>query len=192
MPRRNRFTPVHLRSRNRFTAVAVAVLVAAGTLATAPASVAGTDTTTTVVTSADFEDGTTGTWTPSGGAGLDVITNPDGAGSVLAITRAADYEGIQSPTEIFQPGVTYTFSMRARLAEPGSTEPAGPTSTGVRFVMKPAYTWIGNTTIGTDMDHRHRHLDRRRRPRRAAGLPRQHRPGRALHDPCGRHHGDHL
>jgi endo-1,4-beta-xylanase len=121
----------------------MAVLVAAGMLAAAPAAAADT-----VVTAVDFEDGTTGTWTPSGGAGLEVLPDPDGAGSVLAITRAADYEGIQSPTGIFRAGVTYTFSMRARVAEPA--EPTGPTSADVRFVMKPSYTWIGNTTIGTD------------------------------------------
>lgn len=166
MPRRNRFTRVNPPNRNRFTAAGVAVLVAAGALAAAPASAAGattapTTTTTTasttaaaaadtVVSSVDFEDGTTGTWTPSGGAGLDVVPDPgpDGAGSVLAITRAADYEGIQSPTGIFEPGLTYTFSMRARLAEPA--EPADPTSTGIRFVMKPSYAWVGNTTIGAD------------------------------------------
>ncbi len=77
-----------------------------------------------------------------------MIPDPSGAGSVLAITRAADYEGIQSPTGIFQPGVTYTFSMRARLPEPA--EPTAPTSADIRFVMKPSYTWIGNTTIGTE------------------------------------------
>jgi endo-1,4-beta-xylanase len=139
----------------------VAVFVAAGALAAAPAAAtaatptdAATTTTTadTVVTSVDFEDGTTGTWTPSGGAGLDVVPDPgpDGTGNVLAITRAADYEGIQSPTGLFEPGLTYTFSMRARLAE--GTDPAqpAPTSSGVRFVMKPSYAWIGNTTIGSD------------------------------------------
>jgi endo-1,4-beta-xylanase len=154
MPRRNRFTRVLPRQRNRFTAAGTAVLVATGLLATTPASAAETTSTTststtadTVVTAVDFEDGTTGAWTPSGGAGLDVVADPDSAGSVLAITRAADHEGIQSPTGIFQPGLTYTFSMRARLPEPtGGTE---PTSTGIRFVMKPAYTWIGNTTIDT-------------------------------------------
>jgi endo-1,4-beta-xylanase len=156
MPRRNRFTTVFLRSRNRFTATGVAVLVAAGTLATpgsaaatttATSTAAATSTTDTVITSVDFEDGTTGTWTPSGSAGLDVIPDPEGTGNVLSITRAADYEGIQSPTGIFRPGLTYAFSMRARLPDPA--EPTDPTSTGIRFVMKPAYTWIGNTTVGT-------------------------------------------
>lgn len=152
MPRRNRFSRVLPPTRNRFTTAGVAVLVAAGTLAAAPASATSTATATadadTVVTAVDFEDGTTGTWTPSGAAGLDVVADPDGAGSVLAITRDADYEGIQSPTGIFQPGVTYTFSMRARLPEPA--DGTGPSSTDVRFVMKPAYTWIGNTTVGTE------------------------------------------
>ncbi|WP_158281129.1 endo-1,4-beta-xylanase [Promicromonospora sp. AC04] len=133
--------------------VSAGALIATPAGAVAPATTAPTTTTPatpadTVVTAVDFEDGTTGTWTPSGGAGLDVVADPDGAGSVLAITRAADYEGIQSPTGIFQPGVTYTFSMRARLPEPAG--PTAPTSAGIRFVMKPSYTWIGNTTIGTE------------------------------------------
>ncbi|WP_423465346.1 endo-1,4-beta-xylanase [Promicromonospora sp. MS192] len=101
-----------------------------------------------MVTAVDFEDGTTGTWTPSGSATLDVITDPDGSGHVLSVTRAADYEGIQSPTGIFRPGLTYTFSMRARLADPAVA--GGPETTGVRFVLKPAYAWVGNTTVGTE------------------------------------------
>ena len=173
MPLRNRFIhqprPAHRprstggsRSslRNRLTragtSTGLAALVLSGALVTAPAATAGgtaiatATAADTVVTAVDFEDGTTGTWTASGGAGLEVIPDPgpDGAGSVLAITRAADYEGIQSPTGLFQAGTTYTFSMRARVAEPA--EPTGPTSADVRFVMKPSYTWIGNTTIGTD------------------------------------------
>lgn len=173
MPLRNRFTreprPAHRprsttgpRSslRNRLTragtSTGLAALVLSGSLVTAPAATAGSTavptaaTADTVVTAVDFEDGTTGTWTPSGGAGLEVLPDPDpdGAGSVLAITRAADYEGIQSPTGIFRAGVTYTFSMRARVAEPA--EPTGPISADVRFVMKPTYSWIANTTIGTD------------------------------------------
>lgn len=171
MPLRNRFTheprPAHRprstsgsRSslRNRLTgagtSTGLAALVLSGALVAAPAATAGgtavatATAADTVVTAVDFEDGTTGTWTPSGGAGLEIVANPDGAGSVLAITRAADYEGIQSPTGIFHAGVTYTFSMRARVAEPA--EPTGPTSADVRFVMKPSYSWIGNTTIGTE------------------------------------------
>lgn len=167
MPLRNRFTheprPAHRprptggsRSslRNRLTragtSTGLAALVLSGALVTAPAGSTAIAATAadTVVTAVDFEDGTTGTWTPSGGAGLEIVADPGGAGSVLAITRAADYEGIQSPTGIFHAGSTYTFSMRARVAEPA--EPTGPTSADVRFVMKPSYSWIGNTTIGTD------------------------------------------
>jgi len=164
MPLRNRFTPDSRPAHrsgpasgfrptpgNRLTrggtSAGLAALVLAGALVAAPTTAAAPATTAdTVVTAVDFEDGTTGTWTPSGDAGLEVV--PDGEGNVLAITRAADYEGLQSPTGIFRPGLTYTFSMRARLAEPAG--PTDPTSTGIRFVMKPSYAWIGNTTIGTD------------------------------------------
>ncbi|WP_050758242.1 endo-1,4-beta-xylanase [Xylanimonas cellulosilytica] len=120
-------------------AVAVGGVVAGGVIAASPATSAAP----TTVTAVDFEDGTTGDWTPSGAATLAVVDSPDGAddGKVLSITRAADYEGIQSPTGIFEPGVTYDFSMRARLGA-DVTE-----SAGIRFVAKPAYSWIGNTTI---------------------------------------------
>ncbi|MFM9597671.1 carbohydrate binding domain-containing protein, partial [Streptomyces scabiei] len=52
--------------------------------------------------------------------------------------------GIQSPTGLFRPGETYAFSMWARLA------PETTGSADIRFVMKPAYAWIGNTTMTAD------------------------------------------
>ena len=105
-----------------------------GPPATAPA---------TVISKVDFEDGTTGAWTQSGGGDgtLTVVDGPDG-GKVLSVNdRDADYVGLQSPTGLFQAGKTYTISMKARLA----AGTAG--SAGVRFVMKPQYEWIGNTTM---------------------------------------------
>ncbi|WP_213455511.1 endo-1,4-beta-xylanase [Rhizomonospora bruguierae] len=100
----------------------------------------------TTISEVDFEDGTTGTWTQSGGGNdtLTVVAGPDG-GKVLSVNdRGADYVGIQSPTGLFQAGKTYTLSMKARLA----AGTAG--SAGVRFVMKPQYEWIGNTTMTAD------------------------------------------
>jgi len=93
-----------------------------------------------VVSSVNFNDSTTGTWTQSGSATLAYGDDGQG-GQALSITRAADYEGIQSPTGLLQAGVEYTFSMRAKLAA------GGPASTGVRFVVKPNYNWVANTTI---------------------------------------------
>lgn len=102
--------------------------------------------TTDTVSAVDFEDGTTGAWTQSGGDGttLTVVPGPDG-GKVLSVNnRASDFVGIQSPTGLFKTGTTYTFSMKVRLA-------AGtPGSAGVRFVMKPQFEWIGNTTMTAD------------------------------------------
>ncbi|WP_164863474.1 endo-1,4-beta-xylanase [Agromyces sp. LHK192] len=120
---------------------AAAVAAAGVLLGTTPAAAEPT-----TVSSVDFEDGTTGAWTQSGGGSglLEVVDGPDG-GKVLRVNqRAADYEGVQSPTGLFEPGATYDFSMRARLAD-GVAGPAG-----VRFVMKPAYSWIGNTTMTAD------------------------------------------
>lgn len=112
-------------------------VVVTGPPATAPA---------TVISKVDFEDGTTGAWTQSGGGDgtLTVVDGPDG-GKVLSVNdRNADYVGLQSPTGLFQAGKTYTISMKARLA----AGTAG--SAGVRFVMKPQYEWIGNTTMNAD------------------------------------------
>jgi hypothetical protein len=56
--------------------------------------------TATTVSKVDFEDGTTGAWTQSGGGAgtLTVVPGPDG-GKVLSVNnRNADFVGIQSPT----------------------------------------------------------------------------------------------
>src|SRR5262249_59765252 len=97
--------------------------------------------TTDTVSSVNFEDGTTGNWTQSGGDGttLTVVPGPDG-GKVLSVNnRASDFVGIQSPTGLFKTGVTYTFSMKVRLA-------AGtPGSAGRRVGMEPRFAWVGTT-----------------------------------------------
>ena len=114
----------------------LALLLPAGLAA--PAAVLAAD--PEVISSVDFDDSTTGTWTQSGSPTLSFVD--DGAGGqALSILRAQDYEGIQSPTGLLEHGVVYTLSMRARLPE-GT---AG--STDVRLVVKPNFTWVGNTTI---------------------------------------------
>ena len=116
--------------------VMVGLLLPIGLVA-APAALAADP---EIISSVDFDDGTTGTWTQSGGPTLSFVD--DGAGGqALSILRAQDYEGIQSPTGLLQHDVVYTLSMRARLPEgtAGSTE--------VRLVVKPNYTWVGNATI---------------------------------------------
>ncbi|GAA4472279.1 endo-1,4-beta-xylanase XynA [Phytohabitans houttuyneae] len=100
---------------------------------------AGADTVT--VSAANFEDGTTGTWTQSGSVTLEVADQPEGGKALHIVDRDNDFEGIQSPAGIFEPGVTYTLSMRARLPEGTAGTP------GVRFVAKPAFTWIGNGSV---------------------------------------------
>lgn len=95
-----------------------------------------------VVWSLDFDDESHTPWTPSGGPDLAYVDDGDG-GKALSITREADYEAIQSPVGVLESGVEYTASMRAKLA-PGS-DPAA-----IRFVVKPAYDWVGNTTLTTE------------------------------------------
>lgn len=100
-----------------------------------------------VLASSDFEDSTLGGWESSGGPALTYVDDGEGSTALRVGDRANDYSGIQTPTGFFgdlEPGDTLTFTMRARLAD------AAAAPVGVRFVMKPAYTWIGNTTMTAD------------------------------------------
>lgn len=98
--------------------------------------------TVTTITAVDFEDGTTGSWTQSGGDGTTLSVIDQVGSKVLQVAnRNADYVGLQSPTSIFEPGVTYDISARVKLADGVAGD------AGVRFVMKPAYAWIGNSTM---------------------------------------------
>ena len=98
------------------------------------------------IVSTDFDDGTLGPWTQSGDPVLAVV-DLDG-GKVLSVEgRSTDFDGIQTPPGFLahlEPGSSYEFSMRARLA------PGVPGPVGVRFVVKPDYTWVGNTTMTSD------------------------------------------
>ncbi|WP_425956212.1 endo-1,4-beta-xylanase [Xylanimonas sp. McL0601] len=130
--------------RQTVASVAAAALTVGGALVAIGAGASSANgAAPTIVSAVDFEDGTTGTWSQSGGPTLAVVDSPDGTadGKVLSITRKADYEGIQSPVGLFKPGTTYGFSMRARLAA------GGPASSDIRFVAKPNYNWIGNATV---------------------------------------------
>ena len=121
---------------NLVAIAAILGLVASATLISPPV-VRGAD---SVVSSVNFNDSTTGTWTQSGGPTLSYVDDGSG-GKALSILRAADYEGIQSATGLLAHTTVYTFSMRAKL-------PAGVSGTAdLRFVVKPNYTWVGNTTI---------------------------------------------
>lgn len=118
---------------------AIAALSLLVTLAVTASPLSAAQAATTTVSSVDFEDGTTGTWTQSGGDGSTLAVIDDDT-KVASIARTADYVGLESPTGIFEPDTTYTLSMRMRLAE------GTPGTTSARFVMKPNYTWIGNTS----------------------------------------------
>ncbi|KGM16302.1 endo-1,4-beta-xylanase [Actinotalea fermentans] len=104
---------------------------------------AGAQPGTVTVTGVDFDDETLGDWTTSGSPDLTYV-DADG-GKALSITRGADFDGIQSPTGLLEPGVVYTFSMRAKLPDNSPLD-----SSQIRFVVAPAYTWVANTTITKD------------------------------------------
>ena len=96
-----------------------------------------------VVNSEDLEDGSYEPWTQNGNPTLSVVT-VDGDQALLVANRANDYDGIKSPGGLLEPGVTYDLSMSVRLADGTVGTP------GVRFVVEPAYSWVGNTTMNAD------------------------------------------
>ena len=128
--------PVSVWANLRAIAAMLVLLMPAGLAAPSAVMAADPD----VISSVDFDDGTTGSWTQSGNPTLGFVD--DGAGGqALSILRAQDFEGIQSPAGLLEHDVVYTLSMRARLPEgtAGSTE--------ARLVVKPNFTWVGNATI---------------------------------------------
>ncbi|MBG6237123.1 endo-1,4-beta-xylanase [Mycetocola sp. CAN_C7] len=121
--------------------------VAAGLLVpvlTVPATAAEPET----LVSTGFDDSTLGGWESSGDPALTYVDDGDDGGTALRVgDRASDFSGIQTPAGFFDDvavGDTLTFSMRVRLAD------AAAAPVGVRFVLKPAYTWVGNTTMTAD------------------------------------------
>ena len=132
------------RHRTRFETIGAglaAVALAAAPLVAIGSAAGAAEGDTGVLYDVDFDDGTTGAWVPSGeGMTLRHVEVDEGQALEVA-DRTLDYQGIQSPEFTAEAGVTYTFSMRARLAE-GTDGTAD-----IRFVATPAYTWVGNTTI---------------------------------------------
>ena len=96
----------------------------------------------------DFTDGTTGEWIKDGDPTLTVIDSPFSLddGKILEVSnRVHTWDGIQAPLGKLVPGTTYTFSLRARLAE--NSNPLD-----LRFVAMPGYIWVDgtNTVLSTD------------------------------------------
>jgi endo-1,4-beta-xylanase len=113
-------------------------------LLTTPAAAAATPET---LSSSNFDDNTLGGWEQSGSPALSYVATDDGGTALRIGDRATDFTGIQTPAGFFEDlesGDTLSFSMKTRLAE------AAAAPVGVRFVMKPSYTWIGNTTMTAD------------------------------------------
>ncbi|MEC5198825.1 GH35 family endo-1,4-beta-xylanase/peptidoglycan/xylan/chitin deacetylase (PgdA/CDA1 family) [Arthrobacter sp. PL16] len=96
-----------------------------------------------VLLSEDFEDGDFGPLTQNGGAALSVV-DADGDKALLVKGRANDYDGVKTPANLLQAGGTYSFSAQVKLSA------AAGTTTSARFVVEPAYSWVGNTTVSAD------------------------------------------
>ena len=120
-------------------ATAFGLITGAGVL-TLPAAQADEP---SVLLSEDFEDGTFSPLTQNGGSALSVV-DADGDKALLVQGRTNDYDGIKTPADLLQAGGTYTFSAQVKLSA------AAGTTTSARFVVEPAYSWVGNTTISAD------------------------------------------
>jgi endo-1,4-beta-xylanase len=115
--------------------VAAVLALALGAAAAAPVGGAAEPVT---LWSLDFEDGGWAPWFQSGGPALSVV-DADGDKALRVGNRANDFDGIQSPTGALAPDVEYRLSMQVRLETAGTAD--------VRFVVKPSFTWVGNTTV---------------------------------------------
>ncbi|WP_104180640.1 endo-1,4-beta-xylanase [Arthrobacter sp. B0490] len=96
-----------------------------------------------VLLSEDFEDGAFGPLVQNGGAALSVV-DADGDKALLVKGRTNDYDGVKTPADLLQAGGTYSFSAQVKLSAPAGT------TTSARFVVEPAYSWVGNTTVTAD------------------------------------------
>ncbi|WP_191997126.1 polysaccharide deacetylase family protein [Arthrobacter sedimenti] len=97
----------------------------------------------TVLLNEDFEDGSFSPLAQNGGPALSVV-DADGDKALLVKGRTNDYDGIKTPANLLQAGGTYTFSAQVKLSA------AAGTTTSARFVVEPAYSWVGNTTVSAD------------------------------------------
>ncbi|MDN4610422.1 endo-1,4-beta-xylanase [Arthrobacter burdickii] len=97
----------------------------------------------TVLLNEDFEDGSFSPLAQNGGPALSVV-DADGDKALLVKGRTNDYDGIKTPANLLQAGGSYTFSAQVKLSA------AAGTTTSARFVVEPAYSWVGNTTVSAD------------------------------------------
>ena len=133
--------------RTRWGAAALSLTMAGALVpaVVAPAGAAPGDPVT--VSSIDFEDGSYAPWEQSGNPTLSVVA-VDGDQALQVANRAADFDGIQTPAGLLEPGETYTLSAQVKLGA-DAVVPTGVTP-AARFVGKPGFTWQGNATISTD------------------------------------------
>ncbi|TKV26477.1 HYR domain-containing protein [Arthrobacter sp. NamB2] len=96
-----------------------------------------------VLLTEDFEDGDFSPLSQNGGSALSIV-DADGDKALLVQGRANDYDGFKTPANLLQAGGSYTFSAQVKLSA------AAGTTTSARFVVEPAYTWVGNTSVSAD------------------------------------------
>jgi endo-1,4-beta-xylanase len=130
-----------MRLRRSVAGIGVLGLVASLGVITVPAL--ADDPPATVVFETDFSGETIEPWVQSGTPTLSFV-EVDGDTALSVGDRDADFVGIETPEGWLTEGQDYTFEMRVRLAE------GTPGSADVRWVMKPAFDWGGNTAMTAD------------------------------------------
>ena len=132
--------------------IVAALLTGMAQLGGLPGTISTANATDVTVWDVNFDDGTTGAWSQSGGPTLSYVADPDNAANqVLEISgRTNTWDSIQSPTGVLKPGQTYTASMDVRLPA-GVAGPAdihlildSDTPTGNQ------YMWVPGSTSVTD------------------------------------------
>lgn len=129
-----------MRQRCLIAGVTAFGLVAgAGALALPAASAAESVT----LLSEDFEDGSFAPLVRNG-TPIPSIIDADGDKALLIQGRANDYDGVKTPANLLEAGGTYSFSAQLKLAA------AAGTTASARFVVEPAYSWVGDTVVSAD------------------------------------------
>ncbi|MGM7697657.1 endo-1,4-beta-xylanase [Microbacterium sp. A84] len=125
-----------MRRRSTLLAFSAAAAIIAAPLI--PISAAAAD--PEIISSVDFEDGTTGDWFASGDPTLTVTADPNGgAGQVLSVAdRTETWHTLQSPEGLFTEGVTYTLSARVLVQDAAAQ---------ARFLVKDGYHWVADKAI---------------------------------------------
>ena len=130
-----------MRRRLSAGTAAVGLLAGLGAVA-APALAAAAEPVTLL--SEDFEDGDLAPLDAERRRRRCRSSTPTATRRCCVAGRANDFDGVKTPAACCSPAAQYTFSMQVKLAAGHAGD------VGARFVVEPAYTWVGNTAVSAD------------------------------------------